>query len=37
LPTHLAADRLAEKRINAMAKVAPRFNTFSREKFDKRR
>jgi leucine dehydrogenase len=37
IPTHLAADRLAEKRINAMAKVAPRFNTFSREKFDKRR
>lgn len=37
VPTHAAADRMVEMRLAEMGKVTPRFSTYSREKFDKRR
>lgn len=36
LPPHAAANRMVERKLDQMSKVNPRFNTFPREKFDKR-
>jgi leucine dehydrogenase len=37
IPTFLASERLVEHRIEAMTKLAPQFNVYPRESFDKRR